>query len=93
MELMCLHNITNYNIILWYKTSARLTLELMGYLWNKKEHTEANFTQKIEMIGDANKDGSLIFKKLSVDDSAVYFCAASYHCGTNHCTSAQKLSL
>lgn len=92
VELKCLHSITNYNIMLWYKNRASHTFELMGYLWNQRVNVETNFTEKIELKGDANanKNGFLVIKELSSDDSAAYFCAASYHSGTDHFTSAQK---
>lgn len=93
MELKCLHSIESYNIILWYKSNESHTFELMGYLWNKKDYVEPNFTEKIELKGDASKNGALIIKTLSSDDSTMYFCAASFHSDTNHFTSAQKLSL
>lgn len=93
VELKCLHSVTSYTVILWYRNSANHIFELMGYLWNKKDYVETNFIEKIEMKGDGNKNGSLIIKKLSSDDSTVYFCAASFHSDTNHFTSAQKLSL
>lgn len=93
VELKCLHIVKNYNIILWYKNSANHTFELMGYLWNKKDYVEPNFTEKIGMKGDANKNSSLIIKNLSSADSTEYFCAASFHSDTYDFTSAQKLSL
>ncbi|KAF5891685.1 Immunoglobulin iota chain [Clarias magur] len=70
VEFRCLHSIENYNVILWYKKRVNHTLELMGHLWNKKDYVEPNFTEKIEIKGDANSNGSLIIKKLSSDDRA-----------------------
>ncbi|KAI5102609.1 hypothetical protein C0J45_7961, partial [Silurus meridionalis] len=93
VELVCLHSLNNYNIILWYRNIANHTLELMGYLWNKKDYVETNFTEKIEMNGDANKNCTLVIKELSSDDSTVYFCAASVHSDTKHLSFAQKRSL
>ncbi|TSM77397.1 Immunoglobulin lambda variable 5-37 [Bagarius yarrelli] len=68
VELNCLHSIEYYNIILWYRNSEKHTLDLIGYLWNSNDYVEPKFTEKIEMKGDGNKQGSLRIKNLSSAD-------------------------
>ncbi|KAL7862360.1 hypothetical protein SRHO_G00138010 [Serrasalmus rhombeus] len=91
VEIHCLHSISSYNVILWYKKTVAEGLVLLGYLFNKAEFKEPAFTNKTNLKGDATKDGSLIIKDLSVSDSAVYFCAASLHSALDSITSTQKL--
>uniref|UniRef100_A0A672QIX0 Ig-like domain-containing protein n=1 Tax=Sinocyclocheilus grahami TaxID=75366 RepID=A0A672QIX0_SINGR len=79
-ELVCEHNISTYTIILWYKqTQANHGFILLGYIWNKHNVSEDNFSQKIKLDGDGTKSGSLKILHLEASDSAMYYCAASLH--------------
>uniref|UniRef100_A0A8B9L6P9 Ig-like domain-containing protein n=1 Tax=Astyanax mexicanus TaxID=7994 RepID=A0A8B9L6P9_ASTMX len=60
MELHCLHNISSYNVILWYKSRVDQELTLLGNLF---------------MTNDNYDEGKLQIKALTSNDSAVYFCA------------------
>ncbi len=76
--IVCSHNITNYNQMLWYKQSQDTTgLKFMGYLFTK-ENIEPEFKDDIKFEGDAKRNGTLTINSLGPQDSAVYFCAAYY---------------
>lgn len=73
----CEHNIPSYNLLLWYKQTQNLFL-LMGYLYLTNENKEPGFVTKTKLDGDARKNGTLTIKTLTLNESAVYFCAAWY---------------
>jgi len=77
-KIRCQHSVTNYNQINWYRHNQGQEFTFMGYLLLKGPSPEKEFTEKIEMSGDGQNDGSLSIKSLSSSDSAVYFCAAYY---------------
>ncbi|KAK0140612.1 T cell receptor alpha variable 36/delta variable 7 [Merluccius polli] len=76
--LSCSHSIVNYNQILWYKQQRiDKKLEFLGYIWGTTAKPEEGTT--FEMGGSANQDktATLTIQNISVESSAVYFCAAS----------------
>ncbi|KAK7141941.1 hypothetical protein R3I94_011588 [Phoxinus phoxinus] len=74
---ICTHNIPSYYQIMWYKQIQGTTgLKLMGYLNGETENKEAEFTDKIILKGNGRRNGTLTVEKLTLNDSAVYFCAA-----------------
>ncbi|KAK7141935.1 hypothetical protein R3I94_011582 [Phoxinus phoxinus] len=75
-EIICAHNIPNYDRILWYKKD--MGFKFMGYLNLESDYPESEFKDKIKLSGDGRKNGTLTIKKLALTDSAVYFCAAYY---------------
>ncbi|KAG9268845.1 hypothetical protein AMEX_G17871 [Astyanax mexicanus] len=77
-EIKCAHTVTSYNQILWYKQDQTTGLKLMGYLYTNTKTKETGYENKIELNGDGRNNASMTLKSLSVDDSGVYFCAASY---------------
>uniref|UniRef100_A0A4W6FSV0 Immunoglobulin V-set domain-containing protein n=1 Tax=Lates calcarifer TaxID=8187 RepID=A0A4W6FSV0_LATCA len=89
-RINCSHSIDNYYAILWYKQLKDKQLQFLGYMNLKDGVPEAGAVVKIE--GDANKGQTctLIIERLVPNNSAVYFCAASYHSATYHCSSVQK---
>lgn len=80
VKIQCKHNVTNYNQIIWYKQNLQSNeLTFMGYLLAQSgKNLEKDFTDKIEMSGDGNSEGSLTIKNLLPNDSTMYFCAAYY---------------
>lgn len=72
----CSHNITNYDVILWYKQDHR-ALKLLGYLNINFPYPEDDVKEKISFKGDGRKQSSLTISNVSVYDNGVYFCAAS----------------
>ncbi|KAL6477472.1 hypothetical protein MHYP_G00133070 [Metynnis hypsauchen] len=40
VEIQCLHNIPNYNVILWYKKNAVQEFVLLGYLWDDQTYNQ-----------------------------------------------------
>lgn len=88
-ELHCSHS-SSYNVMLWYKQKRGESLELLGYLVGSSDTVEDKFENKISLDGDANKNSVLKLERLSADDSAVYFCAASIHSAVAYLPSQQK---
>uniref|UniRef100_A0A3Q3DLG3 Ig-like domain-containing protein n=1 Tax=Hippocampus comes TaxID=109280 RepID=A0A3Q3DLG3_HIPCM len=76
-ELSCSHSITDYNMILWYKQDRGGAMELLGYLNQKFPAVEDHWKGKFSFSGDARQQSNLIINDLRINDSAVYFCAAS----------------
>uniref|UniRef100_A0A3B4XBR0 Ig-like domain-containing protein n=1 Tax=Seriola lalandi dorsalis TaxID=1841481 RepID=A0A3B4XBR0_SERLL len=85
--ISCLHSIDNYDQILWYKQSNR-QLQLLGNCYVNSGNIEDGVDVKIE--GGANKGENCTLTIERLNSSAVYFCAASYHSASYHCSSVQK---
>uniref|UniRef100_A0A8C5DIG2 Ig-like domain-containing protein n=1 Tax=Gouania willdenowi TaxID=441366 RepID=A0A8C5DIG2_GOUWI len=77
-EIKCSHNITDYNVILWYKQDRGKSLKLLGYLYNNNLNFEEDLEERIRFDGDGRKESTLRVTDLNFSDSALYFCAASY---------------
>ncbi|KAF7704662.1 hypothetical protein HF521_021734 [Silurus meridionalis] len=77
-EIKCAHNVSSYDRILWYKHSQDTGFTFMGYIFATSLKPEEEFTTKIKLSGDGSKNGSLTINSVSVNDSAVYYCAAYY---------------
>uniref|UniRef100_A0A6Q2ZN18 Ig-like domain-containing protein n=1 Tax=Esox lucius TaxID=8010 RepID=A0A6Q2ZN18_ESOLU len=82
VQLTCNHSNTNYDMILWYQQSEQNpALKLIGYVRFTKATMEDPFKEHFNMSGDvsAGKTVYLHIPKLrGSEDTAVYFCAASY---------------
>uniref|UniRef100_A0A3P8RIM4 Ig-like domain-containing protein n=1 Tax=Astatotilapia calliptera TaxID=8154 RepID=A0A3P8RIM4_ASTCA len=83
-EITCSHSIDTYNVILWYKQTENNQLQLLGHVYSTNPSVEPGVT--VTIAGNANKDQTctLTIKDLTLNSSAVYFCAARYHSATYH---------
>ena len=78
VTLECSHSIKNYDQILWYKQLRNdKKLVFLGYISSTTKFPEAG----VIMSGSADQDQTveLRIQDISVESSAVYFCAASIH--------------
>uniref|UniRef100_A0A3Q3R663 Ig-like domain-containing protein n=1 Tax=Monopterus albus TaxID=43700 RepID=A0A3Q3R663_MONAL len=78
-KLTCLHIISSYNQMLWYKRSESRQLQLLGYMVGSTAVPEARVPVDMDGSADANANSTLTIKNLSSNSSAVYFCAARLH--------------
>ncbi|KAL7380119.1 hypothetical protein ABVT39_012075 [Epinephelus coioides] len=78
-EINCSHSITNYDVILWYKQDQHKALKLLGYLNINIQNVEKDVEGKISFDGNGQTHSRLSISDLALDDSGVYFCAASQH--------------
>uniref|UniRef100_A0A3Q2U993 Immunoglobulin V-set domain-containing protein n=1 Tax=Fundulus heteroclitus TaxID=8078 RepID=A0A3Q2U993_FUNHE len=78
-KVSCSHNIKNYDRILWYKQTKNKQLEFLAHMLANIGFAEEGAMVKID--GNANKGQTctLSIESLTLNSSAVYFCAASYH--------------
>ncbi|XP_078145579.1 M1-specific T cell receptor beta chain-like isoform X9 [Centroberyx gerrardi] len=78
-KLNCSHSIQSYDQILWYKQSKNKQMQFLGYMFADNGNPETGIP--VKMDGSANKDetSTLTIEGLSLNSSAVYFCAAK-HC-------------
>lgn len=88
--LRCLHTISTYNRILWYKQSGSGQLQLLGYMWGSSPALEAHVSGVLGGSAEEHKNCTLTIQDLQQDSSAVYFCAASFHSVICGCCSTQK---
>uniref|UniRef100_A0A3Q4M9Y9 Ig-like domain-containing protein n=1 Tax=Neolamprologus brichardi TaxID=32507 RepID=A0A3Q4M9Y9_NEOBR len=88
-KIYCSHSIQSYNTILWYKQSEE-TLQLLGHLRFGTGTPETGVNVIIDGGAEKEENCTLTITDLKVSSSGVYFCAASYHSASHHCTSIQK---
>uniref|UniRef100_A0A8C4GXZ1 Ig-like domain-containing protein n=1 Tax=Dicentrarchus labrax TaxID=13489 RepID=A0A8C4GXZ1_DICLA len=77
--IKCSHTITSYQVILWYKQDERKPLQFLGYLNVNFPYPEEDVKEKISFDGNGQKYSNLNISSVSLNDSGVYFCAASRH--------------
>uniref|UniRef100_A0AAY5KUK8 Immunoglobulin V-set domain-containing protein n=1 Tax=Esox lucius TaxID=8010 RepID=A0AAY5KUK8_ESOLU len=83
VQLFCHHQKTDYRVMLWYqKSPGETALKLIGYLNFQSQSVERLYENHFNMSGDLSgnspKNASLNVFNLGPEDTAVYFCAASY---------------
>ncbi|KAM7403595.1 hypothetical protein PAMA_004171 [Pampus argenteus] len=76
-EIYCSHSITGYDRILWYKQDGHKAPKLLGYLNLQFENLEDDVKGKVSFNGHGSKHSNFTIFNLTLNDSAVYFCAAS----------------
>ena len=81
-KINCFHTIVNYDKILWYKQTNR-QLQFLGYMY-ASPNPEDGAGVKIEGSANKDKNCTLTIEELTLNSSAVYFCAASLHSATYH---------
>ncbi|KAG9329913.1 hypothetical protein JZ751_028604, partial [Albula glossodonta] len=98
LNISCSHNDNNLDTRNWYRQRPGKGLELIAYILRKSEAEFEGDFKKRKMRFDIQKPssliGSFIMKDLTVEDSAVYFCAASKHSDTtlpNACSKSHSV--
>ncbi|KAK9960000.1 hypothetical protein ABG768_010081 [Culter alburnus] len=93
-KLSCRHGDNSYTYMYWYQQKSNGgSLELIGVLNYGAAFPEDKFKLRFNITGDATKDAFLIISKISAEDNAVYFCAASMHSHTICYNHRQKTDL
>lgn len=92
-DIHCSHHVSGFERILWYKQDKHGALRYLGYLNLKFPYPEDDVKGKISFGGDGSTFSNLTISTVSVNDSAVYFCAASRHSATTSPESIQELSI
>ncbi|CAL8302098.1 unnamed protein product [Boreogadus saida] len=78
--LSCSHSIQDYNRILWYKQKRNdKRLEFLGYMIATDANPEKGMAVAMSGSAEEDKNATLRIQNISVESSAVYFCAASFH--------------
>uniref|UniRef100_A0A3Q4G8S5 Immunoglobulin V-set domain-containing protein n=1 Tax=Neolamprologus brichardi TaxID=32507 RepID=A0A3Q4G8S5_NEOBR len=78
----CLTDIRYYN--------RKETLQLLGFLFLGKGTIEPGVNVTMDGGANVKENCTLTIKDIELSSSGVYFCAASYHSASHHCTSIQK---
>ncbi|XP_064197301.1 M1-specific T cell receptor beta chain-like [Anguilla rostrata] len=80
-EIKCSHSESNYHNMYWYRRALHdrvLVLVVFGHSREKPTY-EAQFQTRFHLTREAVNRSSLRISALTVEDTAVYFCAASSH--------------
>ena len=80
VTLNCSHSIKDYDRILWYKQQDNnKQLEFLGYILATTANPEKGMDVAMSGSAEQNQTARLMIQNISVEKSAVYFCAASFH--------------
>lgn len=77
--IKCSHSIPNNDRILWYKQGQQQAFTPLGYVNVNHAFPENNVRGKISFDGNGRERSSLTISDLLLNDTGVYFCAASLH--------------
>lgn len=75
----CSHQVSSFQVILWYKQDGSRALKLLGYVYYNNPNVEEDVKGHISFDGDGRSRSSLSVAAAGLKDSGVYFCAASVH--------------
>ncbi|XP_061098611.1 M1-specific T cell receptor beta chain-like [Conger conger] len=80
-EIKCRHSESDYHNMYWYRQAVDgQVLVLIGFGHSREKPTyEAQFKARFQFTREAVQRSSLHISALTVEDTAVYFCAASSH--------------
>ncbi len=82
-KLFCRYSDSSYQYIFWYQQKSNGGyLELIGMLSYGTASLEEKIKPQFNITGHAKEDTFLHISSISVEDSAIYFCAASLHSHT-----------
>ncbi len=82
-KLFCRHGDSSYQYLYWYQQkSIGGSLDLIGMLNYGAATEEEKFKPRFNITGHAKENAFLHISSISVEDSAIYFCAASLHSHT-----------
>ncbi|GAA6086119.1 uncharacterized protein LOC111582099 [Tachysurus ichikawai] len=82
-KLSCRHGDISYSYMYWYKQKkVSDSIELIGVLVSQNPTLEEKFKTKFSISGQSTGDAFLLISSVTLEDSAVYFCAASKHSHT-----------
>uniref|UniRef100_A0A674NZM0 Ig-like domain-containing protein n=1 Tax=Takifugu rubripes TaxID=31033 RepID=A0A674NZM0_TAKRU len=71
----CSHQVSSFQVILWYKQDESRALKLLGYLYTNNQNVEEDVKGKISFDGDGRSGSSLSIAAVGLKDSGVYFCS------------------
>ena len=82
VTLSCVHRIDGYNRILWYKQHRNDQLKFLGYIVGADAYAEKGMDVAMSGSADQHQTAMLMIQNISMESSAVYFCAARFHNAT-----------
>ena len=83
VTLSCVHRIDGYNTILWYKQQRNdRLLKFLGNIVGADEYAEKGMDVAMSGSADQHQTAMLMIQNISMESSAVYFCAARFHNAT-----------
>uniref|UniRef100_A0A3B3ZBS3 Ig-like domain-containing protein n=1 Tax=Periophthalmus magnuspinnatus TaxID=409849 RepID=A0A3B3ZBS3_9GOBI len=78
-EMKCSHKQSKFDDILWYKQDKSATFKFLGFLVQTNAYLEHDVEDRIHLSRNGDFDATLSIRNLTVEDSAVYFCAVRQH--------------
>ncbi|TWW72563.1 hypothetical protein D4764_16G0010600 [Takifugu flavidus] len=66
----CSHQVSSFQVILWYKQDESRALKLLGYLYTNNQNVEEDVKEKISFDGDGRSGSSLSIAAVGLKDSS-----------------------